>query len=236
MKLCSQCEFIYEDDQELCDMDGAELVYEPTLERVFPNNAVQVITELERRAPARLVVPLTSLPKPESSSARPHVLSSRRRSALQIAAVAVLTAVSFMAFYATPRLFQTKSQTVKNTPEIQKPRVETPLQLPIVSEAAATSAKPEVQETKPEMSRSSPKVATEDTKLESAFPPLPGLKPLPRLKPMPTLKPIPRLSERSQSDGRKAIVMKTSVNTKKDSRFGSFLKKTGRMLTKPFKS
>ncbi len=29
MKLCSQCEFIYEDDQERCDMDGAELVYEP---------------------------------------------------------------------------------------------------------------------------------------------------------------------------------------------------------------
>jgi hypothetical protein len=29
MKLCSQCEFIYEDDQESCDMDGAELVYQP---------------------------------------------------------------------------------------------------------------------------------------------------------------------------------------------------------------
>ena len=29
MKVCSQCEFIYEDDQSLCDMDGAELVYDP---------------------------------------------------------------------------------------------------------------------------------------------------------------------------------------------------------------
>src|SRR6476660_6657057 len=159
MKLCSQCEFIYEDDQELCDMDGAELVYEPTLERAFPNNAVQLKTELERRAPARLVIPL----KPENSIARPPVPGSRRRLALQIAAVAVLTAVSFMAFYATPHLFQTKSQTAENTPEIQKPRVETSLQLPIVSNAAATSAKSEVQETKPEISRSSSKAETEDT-------------------------------------------------------------------------
>lgn len=31
MKRCSQCDFIYEDDQHLCDMDGHELVYEPTL-------------------------------------------------------------------------------------------------------------------------------------------------------------------------------------------------------------
>ncbi len=29
MKLCPQCEFIYEDDQTLCDMDGKELVYDP---------------------------------------------------------------------------------------------------------------------------------------------------------------------------------------------------------------
>ena len=29
MKVCSQCEFIYEDDQSLCDMDGAALIYDP---------------------------------------------------------------------------------------------------------------------------------------------------------------------------------------------------------------
>ncbi|MDQ2920252.1 MAG: hypothetical protein M3R52_01360, partial [Acidobacteriota bacterium] len=31
MKLCPQCEFIYEDDQSFCDMDGEALVYEATL-------------------------------------------------------------------------------------------------------------------------------------------------------------------------------------------------------------
>ena len=29
MKLCPQCDFIYEDDQRFCDMDGKELVYGP---------------------------------------------------------------------------------------------------------------------------------------------------------------------------------------------------------------
>ena len=28
MKVCSQCEFIYEDDQGVCDMDGAALIYD----------------------------------------------------------------------------------------------------------------------------------------------------------------------------------------------------------------
>ncbi|CAN5785162.1 hypothetical protein BH18ACI4_BH18ACI4_21130 [soil metagenome] len=32
MKRCSQCDFIYEDEQRLCDMDGHELVSEPTLQ------------------------------------------------------------------------------------------------------------------------------------------------------------------------------------------------------------
>src|SRR5258706_13893275 len=29
MKLCPQCDFIYEDDQSVCDMDGKELVSDP---------------------------------------------------------------------------------------------------------------------------------------------------------------------------------------------------------------
>ncbi len=30
MKRCPQCEFIYEDDQSLCDMDGVLLVFDVT--------------------------------------------------------------------------------------------------------------------------------------------------------------------------------------------------------------
>lgn len=242
MKLCSQCEFIYEDDQEHCDMDGAELVYEPTLEHVFPNNALQARTELERRGPARLIIPLSRLPRPETSVARPNVVATRSRSPLQIAAVAVIAAVSFMAFYATPRLFQTGTQTAPNRLETQNSELKTSQPTPsvAVARAAASSEKLETQETKHDASRSSNELETRNAKRETAFPPLPGLKPLPRLKPLPTLKPLPRLADRSRSVGasRTAIVMNTKerANTKKESRFGSFLKKTGRILTKPFKS
>ena len=34
MKRCPQCEFIYEDDQSLCDMDGVLLVFDS---RTLPN-------------------------------------------------------------------------------------------------------------------------------------------------------------------------------------------------------
>ena len=44
MKRCSQCDFIYEDDQHLCDMDGHELVYEPTLQS-FQINAATAPTK-----------------------------------------------------------------------------------------------------------------------------------------------------------------------------------------------
>ena len=39
MKRCSQCDFLYEDDQQLCDMDGHELVYEPTFQSLQVNAA-----------------------------------------------------------------------------------------------------------------------------------------------------------------------------------------------------
>jgi len=236
MKLCSQCEFIYEDDQERCDMDGAELVYEPTLEHVFPNNPLTVKTKLDRRGPARLVIPLSRLPQAETSIATPAVVVPRKRLPLRIAAVALLATFSFVAFYATPRLFQAKPQSAKSTIETQQPKLETLHPLPVVSGAAAISEKPETKEMKP--SPAANKLENGKSKPETGSPALPGLKPLPRLKPLPTLKPIPRLSDRSQSvtATRKVVVVNTSAGTKKESRFGSFLKKTGRILTKPFKS
>ena len=49
MKRCPQCEFIYEDDQSLCDMDGALLVLDS---RNLPNmNALTTVTT--KTAPKR---------------------------------------------------------------------------------------------------------------------------------------------------------------------------------------
>lgn len=47
MKKCPQCEFIYEDDQTLCDMDGALLVYDS---RTLPNlHALTTLPEKTQR-------------------------------------------------------------------------------------------------------------------------------------------------------------------------------------------
>ena len=253
MKLCSQCEFIYEDDQEHCDMDGAELVYEPTLEHTF-QTALEA--KSERQRPARLIIPLTRSPQRETSVAPSHAFAARKTFALPIAASIVLAVVAFVAFYASPRLFHSRAQASNNTRQTHNAELETSHSSAAVSGAPATSDKPETANAKFEISPSSDnaesrnskretsmvsdKRATPDSKHETAVTALPGLKPLPRLKPLPTLKPLPRLSDqsRSLSANRRVLVVNTKENadTSKKSRFGSFLKKTGRVLTRPFKS
>jgi hypothetical protein len=256
MKLCSQCEFIYEDDQERCDMDGAELVYEPTLEHVFPKSALAAKAPAERPVPTRLIIPLSGLPQPEAARARPKVFATGKRFTLQIAAVVILAVGAFAAFYAVPRLFENENQTSTSTFATQNPKRETAQLSGVVPAASGISDKPEARNAQLDNSVPSDQLETRNSKLETTpaaaklktpnsipeteIPALPGLKPLPRLKPLPTLKPIPRLAEQSRpgSVNRRAVVVNTKGNAtpKKESRFGSFLKKTGRILTKPFKS
>lgn len=85
MKRCTQCDFIYEDDQSLCDMDGKALVYDAhpvALEGGFSS----ITTHVEERAS----------PKPASLWAR--------RQPRRVAALAVLTillaALLFVVYYA----------------------------------------------------------------------------------------------------------------------------------------
>lgn len=51
MKRCPQCEFIYEDDQSLCDMDGVLLVFDS---RTLPNvHALATVPASPKAAPRR---------------------------------------------------------------------------------------------------------------------------------------------------------------------------------------
>ena len=51
MKRCPQCEFIYEDDQSLCDMDGVLLVFDS---RTLPNlHALATVPQAPSKAPRR---------------------------------------------------------------------------------------------------------------------------------------------------------------------------------------
>ena len=55
MKKCPQCEFIYEDDQSLCDMDGVLLVLDS---RTLPNpHALQTVTTVKTPARRNRAVP-----------------------------------------------------------------------------------------------------------------------------------------------------------------------------------
>lgn len=54
MKRCPQCEFIYEDDQSLCDMDGVLLVFDT---RNLPNHHALVTVPAKRQPRRNRAVP-----------------------------------------------------------------------------------------------------------------------------------------------------------------------------------
>lgn len=91
MKLCPQCEFIYEDDQSCCDMDGTELVQQQSRSPWFEENvAPDYPTPFE---PASVPASLTA-EFPASQSRRWHAPSSAFT-----AVVAVLLAVLLVVVY-----------------------------------------------------------------------------------------------------------------------------------------
>jgi hypothetical protein len=92
MKLCPQCEFIYEDDQSFCDMDGKELVYDPgplALEEDAPSPS----PEVHERAPI-LPIPTAQLP-----ASQPTGWQSRSSAVAALAGI-ILAALLFGVYYA----------------------------------------------------------------------------------------------------------------------------------------
>ena len=76
MKLCPQCDFIYEDDQLFCDMDGKELVH----------NSAPIATVQSAGRPTRITVNI------------PPKAQSRRSPALIVAGVALTLLLSVVYF------------------------------------------------------------------------------------------------------------------------------------------
>ena len=235
MKLCSQCQFIYEDEQERCDMDGAQLIYEPTLDHVFPGQALELTAEAPRPDSFELVIPLSTEPLSKNDSESTPT-NHRKKAILQIGALALIAAVAFMAFYAVRSALRAKAQ---SPTKVDKSKSSKPALKPVASAAGFAVEDRDIKNATAETSPSPVKLETKSSASEPVAP-LPGIKPLPHLKPLPTLKPIPRLGEQtgSMNRNRQAVIVavKPKTEPKKESRFGSFLKKTGRVLTKPFKS
>jgi len=126
MKLCPQCEFIYEDDQKFCDMDGQELVHDskraftdvtaalPSLPQVLKSDhAATPVTKIHipLPGPSPILAPssgavgaaATVLPAKQSSGWQPRGLA--------IAALAglALVALLFVVYYARAHQSQTRN-------------------------------------------------------------------------------------------------------------------------------
>ena len=196
MKRCPQCEFIYEDEQTTCDMDGAMLAF-------------------------------------DQNSAAVDGPRSRMKSFVVPAVVGTaLAAVLVLAFYTSPLLIA-KPDADQLSPELTAPVNPTPVQ-PVI-EVPVTSPTPEVVEpTSAERAAESERTSdanhakskTADSRLTIRR----GLPPLPRVPSLPRLPPA-----RAQKSSTTKDQVKVATPPKKQSKVESFLKKTGRVITKPFK-
>ena len=226
MKLCPQCEFLYEDDQIFCDMDGESLVHDGRAE-AFSDIAPAVTVASPKHSRRRIIV-------------------------LAVAACLLLSAVLYFAYYVSSRSFDSNPASGTREPQTDLSRqtaaapvdnsatqpVAGPSQPDTVSESSSVSVDElaEKSESAPNETASASKardnnLSATDNRLtiSKRVPPLPQLKPIPRLPPpqrLATAKPTATVIVEVKPAGR---------NASKRSKVGAFLKKTGRMLTKPFK-
>ena len=175
MKRCPKCEFIYEDDQSLCDMDGVLLVFDS---RKLPNH------EALQTVPASKTAP-------------------RRNRAVPAFATVILALVLGLVYYVS--VHRKAMQNSYTPPASSAASTSNPVPAE-VNLNPTPEAQPPAEELKPEQ----PKPAA------AAAAPAP-------VKKAPATKPTPAPA-------------KSKVEEKKDeSKVGSILKKTGRILKKPFK-
>lgn len=175
MKRCPKCEFIYEDDQSLCDMDGVLLVFDS---RKLPNHhALQTV-------PASKTAP-------------------KRNRAVPAFATVILALVLGLVYYVSVHRKATQNSYTPPAPSAASTSNPVPAE---VNVNPTSEAQPPAEEPKPEQ----PKPAA------AAAAPAP-------VKKAPAVKPTPAPA-------------KSKVEEKKDeSKVNSILKKTGRILKKPFK-
>lgn len=183
MKKCPQCEFIYEDDQRLCDMDGALLVFDS---RTLPN--LHALAPVD--VPAARVAP------------KAHW---RHRTFPAMATLILATIFSLVYLVSTQR---TTAPAPVNVPSVTLPASNlvgpteanpTPEPPPATEEASSTAPEDKEEEPKPETNKATA--------------------------------PAKKLTSKTSTTQPKPA----EVSKKDDSKVGSILKKTGRILKKPFK-
>ena len=178
MKRCPKCEFIYEDDQSLCDMDGVLLVLDS---RKLPNHEA-----------------LQTVPAPKTAP--------KRNRAVPAFATVILALVLGLVYYVSVHRKATQNSYTPPAPS-----------------AAGTTTNPIPAEVNINPAPEAQPPAAEEPKPESPKPTAAAAAPAPVKKVAAKPAPAPTPA-------------KAKVEEKKDeSKVGSILKKTGRILKKPFK-
>ncbi len=204
MKRCPQCEFIYNDDQSLCDMDGQALIYDAQINLPAATAAQADIAPPRSRARSILIAAISGL---------------------------VLAMVAWFGYVATPFASTIDGNPLTTSKVNDETKAASIAASALYNAEAGVSAFDSSDVT--EADADSAAVATNDSTVKNhsedkrltiqrGIPPLPRLQPLPRLS---AAKP-------------RAVTTSTKPAVKpqqKGSRVESFLKKTGRVLKKPFK-
>ena len=185
MKRCPQCEFIYEDDQSLCDMDGVLLVLDA---RTLPN----------LHALATVEVPV--------ATTRPHW---KHRTFPAMAALILATVLSLVYFVTTSQ----RGVNSAVAPAAGDPSITAPI-----------SNAPEAAVSNPE-----PTPTTVENRAATT------VEDEPKPKPEPT-KAVNTPPAAKKTSGKTPTTQnRTEEPRKDDSKVNNILKKTGRILKKPFK-
>ena len=209
MKRCPQCEFIYEDEQTTCDMDGTMLAFDAS------NVAASAVSQ-----------------SPLRSFALPAIVGT------------MLAALLFVAFYASPLMFASPDARSR-APEAQTSPPSNPAPEPAATQPTNDQPSlPSAEEASDERRAEPVAIATNDREaaktnhtntraadsrltIRRGVPPLRRVPSLPRLPPARVGPPVSSPKDRSDQHAH--------GDAKRPSKLGSFLKKTGRVIKKPFK-
>jgi hypothetical protein len=188
MKRCPQCEFIYEDDQSLCDMDGVLLVFDS---RSLPNLHALAAGEIP---------------------ATPRV-HWRHRTFPAMAALILATVLSLVYFVSTQQTRPVMAPLPASVP--------TPISVPSLTTPSATDATTASDQTptspvSPEVNATAATATKDDKKSDPT---------------KTTTAPAAKKATAKAPSTQPAL----EEPKKEDSKVGSILKKTGRLLKKPFK-
>jgi hypothetical protein len=208
MKRCPQCEFIYEDDQTCCDMDGIDLV--------FDHQAVSGTSE--------------------SLAAKPAVRRSVVASIVGVVFGVVVLAVGYASLERA--ISQNPEPPIPAPAAVNKPTPiapKRPTKLDPISENAVETAEVATVATNPEVEAEpvgQKADASQLRELQPANTPANRLA-LPKL---PRAKVQNRTTSTFKVVGKPPVSSQAQAQpTRKDSKLVSMVKKTGRFFTKPFK-